>query len=341
MIENNVVLSAEDKKMLKLLDDFLPEKIFDMHMHIGSAQVSPDQWAPGSINAEAGDEVTMDTYLRDVGPFFPNAKKIRANMILFPSKTMADPTSGNRDAGTALVVRELQKHPECVGEIMVCAADTVADIEKQLIHPQIRGFKCYHITADKPQTWQCGIGEYLPDSAWQVANERGMCITLHMVRDQALADAGNRSYILEMSDRYPNAKLILAHAARSFASWTAFETVRELADHPNVYFDLSAVCEPTAFYEILRTCGHKRVFWGSDYPVSAYRGKCVSIGSTFLWLYREQLEMCSSKTNFSPCLVGTENLLATRMACKMLDLDREAVADIFYNNAMELFGLQD
>ena len=224
---------------------------------------------------------------------------------------------------------------------MVSAQDTAAELEAMLTHPRIKGFKCYHLTSGNPDSFQCRIGEFLPESAWQVAQKHGLCITLHMVRDKALADPENMSYICEMSGKYPNAKLILAHAGRGFAAWTVMETVEQLANHPNVYFDLSAVCEPGPFFEIIRKCGHKRVLWGSDYPVSMFRGKCISIGPSFLWLYKEQLETCASKTNFSAYLVGIENLLAVRSACKMLELGKQAIEDIFYNNAIELFGLAD
>ena len=40
------------------------------------------------------------------------------------------------------------------------------------------------------------------------------------LKDKALADKDNLDYIIKMSKSYPDAVLILAHAARSFASWT-------------------------------------------------------------------------------------------------------------------------
>lgn len=340
MIEDNIVLSQEDQKAIQMLDDFLPDKIFDMHMHIGSREICPRMWANSSIFAQCGDENTMDSYIRDNGRFF-GKRKIRANMIVCPDATMCDPGSGHRDAGTRLLVRELEKHPACVGEIMLSAKDTYEELEAMLIHPRIKGFKCYHVTSGNPNSFQCRIGEYLPECAWQVADKHGLCIILHMVRDLALADPENMSYICQMAKTYPNAKLILAHAGRGFAAWTVMDTVEQLVPYKNVYFDLSAVCESGPFFEIIRKCGHKRVFWGSDYPVSMFRGKCISIGPSFLWLYKTQLEACASKTDFSAYLVGIENLLAVRAACRMLDLTKQQVEDIFYNNAMELFGLKD
>ena len=341
MIANDNIMTLEDKKAVERLASFIPEKIFDMHMHIGTQESCPAFITPENGSWYAGGaELTFDQYLKDEGRFFPNVKKLRANMIATPDRAQRDPAL--RDKLTGFVARELESHPECVGEVVVLATDTKEDIEKQLIHPGIRGFKCYHLTANTDKdTFLCNTEEFLPEAAWEVASERNMCITLHMVRPQALADPDNVDYICRMAAKYPKARLILAHAARGFAPWTVEDNIEKLAAYPNVYFDLSAVCEPDAFYTIIKACGHKRVFWGSDYAVSTTRGKCVSIGSTFLWLYKEQLDACASKTAVNAYLIGIEGLIAFERASRYLNLTRQQVEDIFYNNAMEFFGLTD
>lgn len=336
-MEKNILLSPGDKVAVEKLRSFLPERIFDMHMHIASRESAPTVMRVGSMWAQVGEQVDMDSYLRDQGRLFPDAKVVRANMIPMPDVSMKEPNAPCREAATRLVVAQLEKHPECVGQAMVLAGDTRQDIERQLVHPNIRGLKCYHQTAPGENTADCTIPQYLPEAAWEVANERGLCITLHLVRRLSLADPENLNYICTMAAKYPNARLILAHAARGFAAWTAVETVGQLAVYPNIYFDLSAVCEVPAICQILKTCGHKRVFWGSDYAISMMRGKCVSVGQDFVWLYGEDLE----KWLDDAYLVGVENLLAVRDACTILDMSREAVEDIFYNNAMEFFGLTE
>lgn len=340
MIADDVMLTPEDKKAIEKLASFLPDKIFDMHMHIGTEKGCPTVTKPEAQWPAKGD-FGMDKYLAEEGRLFPNAKIIRANMIGMPDVAMKDRNSGCREEITRFIAEELNKHPECVAEILTLAGDTREDIEKQLIHPNIRGIKCYHQTAAGENTFQCNTWEFLPEAAWQVASERNLCITLHMVRDLALADPDNIDYICTMAAKYPKARLILAHAARGFAPWTVEENIGKLVSYENVYFDLSAVCEPDAMYTILKACGHKRVFWGSDYAVSMFRGKCVSVGPSFLWLYKEQLEACTSNTPFSAYLVGIEGLIALERASRYLDLTRQQVEDIFYNNAMEFFDLSD
>jgi glutamate-1-semialdehyde 2,1-aminomutase len=144
-----------------------------------------------------------------------------------------------------------------------------------------------------------------------------------------------------MAKKYPSAKLILAHAARGFAAWTVLDSIAGVADIPNIYFDVSAICEPTPIFAVLKAAGTKRTLWGSDFPVSMMRGKCISIADSFLWLYKEHLQLMDSKTAFTANLVGVENLFALKQACQMLDIDRQGTEDIFYNNAMELFRLTD
>ena len=54
-----------------------------------------------------------------------------------------------------------------MAEIFVHPAERVEDIEKRLVHPNIRGLKCYHQLAQREATFNASIGEYLPESAWE------------------------------------------------------------------------------------------------------------------------------------------------------------------------------
>jgi len=336
---DDCVLSESDLRMIQALRDFIPSKIFDAHAHLYDSAYLPNLSKDDALFKAFGPVTGMDEYQRFQSPLYPGLERLRLKLISMPDASMSDRSNGNRQKCNDFLVSHLEKYPEHVGEAFVLPDDTVAELKKLLIHPNIRGFKCYHSCAHRKPTWQTEIGEYLPESAWQVADEYGYCITLHMVKDHALSDTGNFAYICRMARQYPSAKLILAHAARGFAAWTVLDKVAELSDIPNIYFDISAVCEPTPIFAVLKAAGTKRVLWGSDFPVSMMRGKCISIADSFLWLYREQLQKMDSKTTFSANLIGIENLLALKQACQMLDIDRSGVEDIFYNSAMEMFHL--
>ena len=180
------------------------------------------------------------------------------------------------------------------------------------------------------------IAEYLPEVAWEIANERGLVITLHMVKELSLADPVNLAYIKEKTAQYPNARLILAHCARGFASWTTIETVRQLKGIPNIYYDMAAISEPATMFEVIRQAGVDKVMWGSDYCIDRVRGRAFSCGQTFAWLYEYDLP---ESVHMPMSLVCLESLFAFYQASLMLDLTKAEIQDIFYNNAIRLLGL--
>ncbi len=318
----NFVFNSYDLDAAKILNDFLPERLFDAHMHVSHCPVG------------AKEQITAEEYRRDMRPLLGD-RIVRLNQIIWPTQPLKCPKE--RKKSVDFLVQNLEQYPEDVGEIMVMPWDSAEDIEKQLVHSRIRGLKCYHIYADRDKTFDAYIGEYLPESAWEVANKHKMPITLHMVRDHALADPGNLSYIKEMAKKYPDAVLILAHAGRAFAAWTAFGTVDELVPFENVWFDFSGVCESPAMTWILKKVGAKRCMWGSDYTVSMSAGKCVALGDAFYWIGEKDLPNFSSITTLHNWHAGTENLMAVRQATEILELPRGDIEDLFYNTAASLF----
>ena len=316
------VYNAYDREAARILDDFLPPRMFDVHMHVSHVP---------SCNRE---RLEMDSYREDMRALI-GARELRCNGIVMPTPELADAQA--RAASTAFLREQLEKYPENVGEILVLPWDSPEDIERQLVHPRIRGLKCYHFFAKTQPTFQAGIDEFLPESAWETARAHGLCITLHMVRDRALADAENMAYIRRMAARYPDVVLILAHAARSFASWTAIETVEQLAGYGNVWYDFAGVCESPSMTQILKKIGVKRCMWGTDHPISMLAGKAISLADTFYWIGERDLAGFASATALHSWHVGTENLMAVRQACMLADLSAADVEDLFWNNAVSLF----
>ena len=159
-----------------------------------------------------------------------------------------------------------------------------------------------------------------------------------MVLPRALAEPRNQKYIRENCLRYPNAKLILAHAARGFCGKHTVEGVNAIRGIDNVYFDTSAVCEPHAFEAILKAFGPTRLFFGADFCVTEMRSRCVDLADGFLWL--ESIQADFSQSRFAkPALLGIESLLALKQACLNQHLDATDVEEIFCNGARRMLGL--
>ena len=329
MLGKQMIYSQNDFEAIKILKNFLPDRIFDAHAHLFNTDFTP------SLLKSAGHGLNLDLekYIEEMTPVLCNPKKLNLNIIGYPD------AKGDIAKSDAFLVEQLNKNPDNVGEIIVKPSDTAESLEKRIaLHPNIKGLKCYHLFAKKTETFQCDIGEYLPECAWEVANRHKLVITLHMVKDLALADEGNRKYIISMATKYPDATLILAHAARSFASWTAIEYVDKIAHLENVWFDFSAVCESPAMFQIIKKAGLSRCMWGSDYMVCRARGKAISLADGFYWIYQNDLDNFTSKTTLKSWLIATENLMATRQACILLDFKEPQIEDLFYNNAVRLFS---
>jgi glutamate-1-semialdehyde 2,1-aminomutase len=158
-----------------------------------------------------------------------------------------------------------------------------------------------------------------------------------MVKDKSLADPQNMKEIKRIASQYPDLTLILAHAARSFAPWTVIESVGELCDYENVWYDFAANCESPSMIQILKKVGVSRCMWGSDYNICKLHGKAISIADSFYWIGEEDLRRFSGATEFHAWHVGTENLMALRQACIMLELSENDVEKLFYKNAERLF----
>lgn len=322
-----------DRTFLARLQRFIPDKVFDAHAHLHKVEYMPPGdnlfWTFGTADAEK--------FLADQKALYGD-RKVRGLILPTPSVLF----NGHPELRTemnAWMNEELRKLPDCVGAVYVVPGDTKEDIEAMLANPQIRGFKCYHQTAKtEGSTWFAEVDQYLPETAWQVANERGMSITIHMVRPSALADEKNMAYFKKMTAKYPNAKLILAHCARGFASWTTIEVVRQMKGIPNVYYDMAAICDTATMCEVIRQAGADHVMWGSDYCIDRAHGKPVNVGEGFRWLYKHEIP---ETLNFPVCMTVLESLFAFYQASLVLDLSQEDIEKIFYDNGCKLYDLQD
>ena len=230
-----------DEFLISQYRDFLPKKIFDAHMHMPLGVTIPASQGKGVYFRDA---FTPEDYLSDLGPLFPGVEQIRLNMMPHPAdRIMADRTNGLRDLGNDHVFQLHETHPEHVVSPFILPTDDEEFLYDLTSRPGCAGLKCYAYSTGVEDLESTYIQDYLPESAWVVANEKKLPIILHLFRRGALADPDNFQYITTMAKRYPNAQLVLAHCARGFASWSMMKAIKELEDQGNIWFDLSAICE--------------------------------------------------------------------------------------------------
>ena len=324
-------LDADRDLFDRHLRGFLPPRPFDVHAHLYDLrhlrpQTPVDQFRGSPRIDHAAMVDRMGHWMGDrvigEGLYFP-----------FPVADL------DCQAANDFLADALRDKDGCRGLMIIRPGDDRDAVAAQVQRDRFAGFKVYHLFAQREETFQAEQGEFLPEWAWELADQRGLVIMMHLVRPQALGDPLNQSYIREHCLRYRDARLILAHAGRGFNYRHTVDAIASLRPLDNVFFDTSAVCEPAALEAILRSCGVSRLMYGSDFPVSELRGRCLSVGDGFFWLDDRNADW-SGWRHGKPQLVGIESLLALRQACRTMCLNDGDVERIFGDNARQLLGLE-
>lgn len=310
------------------LDSFVPDRIFDAHVHLYNQDFVPDERVL-TLLRQGPRVVGMNVFHKYIPELTPGRK---TDVLCFPYPMHeTDFSSANM-----FVSREAARHPGSRAQMMVEPSMDPDYIRDMVREHGIVGLKPYHFFSPKRPTTNSCIEDFLPEKHVEVAHQEGLAITLHIVRPMALADPVNQQAIKRYAKTYPDMKIVLAHAARGFNPYHTVKGIREIAGLRNVYFDTSAVQEAGGFEAIVETMGHTRLLWGSDFPVSHQRGRCVAVGDGMLWITPEMV----NPTDNTLIMHGLESLRALKLACTRLNLTDSKIEDIFYGNAATLFNLR-
>jgi glutamate-1-semialdehyde 2,1-aminomutase len=319
-----------DARISDDIQGFLPDRLLDFHAHIYRVSdlhlATPDYLTEGPAEASIG--VWREHIGRCVG-----SDRLQSGLF------MGMPLP-NCDIGIAndFLVEQLRESPGSRGLLLVSHATPTERVDKWLGNAEIVGFKPYHFFSRETPPFESSLDGFIPEWVWEMAHERSLIITLHLVRRGALADPDNSSYILGHCLKYPRAKLVLAHCARGFHSPNTVNGLEDIRGLSNVWFDTSAICEAASIVAVIREFGPQKVLWGTDFPTSEIRGRCVTAGDGFVWLQSGVIEWEKLSPACSPTLYGLESLRALREAWGYLGLGAADLQDVFHDNA---FGLLD
>jgi len=316
------------------LDGFVPDRIFDAHAHLWARGHVP----PGSgpvFESVAQEVVGLAEYRSLMAELLPGREV--AGGLFIPGAVAAQ--GADLVAENELVARQVAGQDGCRSALLTSPEMDGEAVRAEVDRLRPAALKCYHLRSAARPTWDAEIPAYLPEAHVQVAHEEHLCIVLHMVRPRALADPSNQYWIRRYCERFPDMQLILAHAGRGFNPNHTIEGIWALRDLPNLWCDMAAVTEVGACEAIIEALGHDRLLYGSDFPVSHLRGRCVAVGDGFVWLYEETLDwQTASFQPLQPILVGLESLRTLKQAAWHCRLSDRQVEDIFYHNAARLLG---
>ncbi len=330
----NIKLLDIDKQIWdEELEDFVPKTIFDAHTHLY-------KWSH-AINPPPESKRWQKAF-PDVDWNFLNS----VDKILFPGRKVHRLTAGkphvyfNFEAANHYTASEVSKDPKSGALMLVRPSMSAEQIENAIKKYGFIGFKPYRLHSTTGDVVECRITDFLPEKQLVIANRHGLMIMLHISKSAAIGDEENLSDLERLTSLYPNVKWNLCHCARSYYDRPLIKAAERLKKIPNLWYDISSVCDADAMDILLSIAGPDRVMYGSDdIPVGVTRGKYITFGYAWAELNEHNHQFNLSHCNPEMTFVRYEMLRAFQRAVRRQGYGKKEIEKLFYGNAANLLSL--
>ncbi len=321
------------------LADFLPDHILDAHVHIYKEEmqrVRPEN-RKGCVNWPhmVAPDLTIEDMEQSFLQMFPG-KTVKAVIMGMPTCKLDEVNpyvlSCAKDKKLpALYCTNWDTPPE---EIRAAMASGFCGIK-----PYLNNSPSY-IPAGEVR-----IFDFLPHAHLQVMNELGGVIMLHIPRALRLRDPVNLAQMMEIEEKYPGAKVIIAHIGRAYVPSDIGDAFSVLKNTKNMLFDFTANTLTLAMVKCIEAVGTKRLMFGSDMPITKMRMYRICKDDHYVNVVprgaygdvsgdpnMQETDDTEHMTTFM-----YEELRAFKRCAEELHLTRTDVEDILCGNAARLF----
>ena len=316
-----LALTATDRAIFRDdIDWLLPNRIFDMHTHV----------LPGVKGRQPRTSMTLLKQFQKM--IYPGRS---CNNLILPIPVVGQ----TADQTNRYASRQMRKFAENGDATLVWADPSMSAgvVQEQVLRMQAVGLKVYMSHATVKDKTEAPIRSFLTEKHIKVMNELGLMVVLHLSKAKAISDPANIRDVKTLSERYPNSKWVLAHCARCFRPGMFEKVVDQLNALPNVYVEVSAVCDPLVFMEIFKNYDLSRLMFGSDNVVAGgMRGRYVETGLFWSLIGRLGYQWKQGHFLIQPTFVIYEQLRAMSRAAKLVSLSKRDIGNIFWNNAVSL-----
>lgn len=328
--------TTQQERNLKIyreeLDDFLPETVLDFHVHVFNAATirNGESFSCSGHPIKSYDLAELAGDLRDIYP----GRKALAVCFGFP-EVEYDRAENNRYLTDACDRKQFFPL-----RLFDPTEDTPEILRNDLSAKRFLGLKPYLNYIRKPNPNDVEIHEMLPSWAMEIVNDLGTIVVLHIPRSARLADPRNQRQIVELAQRYPQAKIILAHIGRAYFLKNVIGNLDALKPYSNLYFDLAMVNHWEVMEYLFCEIPANRIIYGTDIPLAIAPGKSVEINDQYTYVTPVPWSLSISddrqKIRFTSFLY--EELRAVKKAARRLNLGREFMEGLFYQNGMRLLN---
>jgi predicted TIM-barrel fold metal-dependent hydrolase len=271
---------------------------------------------------------------------------------LFPDQRVIPVLTGN-PTGHLMVsndyTAEIVKKTGLKG--LFCTGCDMTDefIEEQVIKGGFDGLKPYCDNCPPHlNKLDVDIYDFMPESQFKLADKYGWKVLLHISKRDRIKNQDNVKRLLEIEQKYPNAKVILAHIGRAYSPEDLGDALEVLGkETKNLTVDFSANVSDEALRRCIEAFGVERVMFGTDLPVSKMKMYRISENGNYINVIprgaygdvsgdphmRETDD--NNMTNFT-----YEIVRCFKRVSKDLTLTRKEIEDIMCNNAAKLFDIK-
>ena len=333
-------VTANDKRIYEeQLKDFLPEKIIDVHAHVWLNNLRVEDPTAPQRTVTWTRVVALDNSIEDLQETY---------QLLFPGKQVSALffANGEGDGNNQYNAQSSAKtgwpalyfsHPSESGE----------EVERRIREGGFLGVKSYLSLSPKyiPGP-EIRIFDFFPKHQLQVLDRMGGIVMLHIPRNGRLKDPVNLAQIAQIKEEFPNIRLIVAHIGRAYVHEDIGNAFDTLDKYPDLMYDFCANCCDEAIEVCLRHAGAKHLMFGLDLPILRLRTHRIQENGTYINLvppgiYGDlggdpHMREVSPEEGEKITFFAYEELLAFKRVAEKLNLSRQDIEDVMYNNAFRL-----
>ena len=332
-------LTGYDKKVYQEeMNEFLPKNIVDSHTHVYTVKSLKKKEGPVYWPSRVAEDCSAEDLIQTYKDLFPNQNVV---------PVMFGAPGGILEIANAYCSEKSKEYN--YPALFLNHYDMSADfVEEEVLKGGFQGLKPYCCNCKAGVVGaDAGIFEFLPHEHLKVADKYGWKVVLHISKDDRLKNPDNIRDLMEIEQKYPNVKLIVAHIGRAYAPediGNAFDTLKH---SKNMMFDFCANTLSLATEKCIEAVGTKRVIFGTDMPIAKMRMYRITEDGYYINVvprgeYGDITGAAHMRESDEPNITNFtyEIIRGFKQCAENLTLTKKDVEDIMCNNAANLYGIK-
>ncbi|MBQ3848569.1 MAG: amidohydrolase family protein [Clostridia bacterium] len=323
------------------LKDFLPDKMVDIHCHVWLDKFKKERFSPNCVSwpSLVAVDNSIEDLLETYRLMFPDKK---VTPLIFSSVGRYDDFKASNE-----YVKESSQKYNVPALLYSRPWESAEELEKELLEGGFLGVKSYLANAPKyiPDD-EIRIFDFFPPEHLKVLDKYKMIMMCHIPRSGRLKDPVNLAQLLEIEEKYPNIKLIMAHIGRAYSPEDIGDGFKVLSQTKNLMIDFCANTLQLAMEGALDCVGPQRVLFGSDMPILRMRMRRISENGRYINLIAKgaygdvsgdsHMREVDKELSDTFTFFMYEEIAAFKRAAESRKLTKKDVEDVFYNNGKKI-----